>query len=962
MSPTTATATAAAAVRAAAAASPGSRPAGSDPSARRRPARRVKVGIVLAFTGHYASVRLLARFLELAGLEVVKSRVTTPKVIEAGTTFTSADFCIPLRVYVGHVHHLLQEHPDLDAVVAPNLLTEDGISSTCSKYRDVGGVAIRSLGDTVGYLLTRDPMRDGGRRDGAERLARLAGSDTVAARLERGRGLPAFVMPNIRSLDRLEMRNVCYDVYADLLGWPKARKAALLLPPKARFALDPELRRLEEAFAAAYREVVEGQAGRLAALLADEGKPRLGLVGRRYLINDPALTCDLKNWFQKKGVCVLTAADVPPAELRPGYEAVDGYYDTHKEGQAFIDWAVDRVDGFISLGSFGCHPDAFQIDFLAEYARSLGAPCWTFRFDESAGGAGFQTRYETILAFLEARRDRRLARGRAATGGAAGATAPPDEAAPGFPAEPGVAPQETGAAGNVIPLTVIHKRVSGRPCHLSEDERTVAAAAPGRARPQKPLIVWPYMGEILNLLVEEACHQLGLADYACPPEPLAEEAMLLGNDRYTESCSPYACSTGTLKQSLSRALDRLEEEAAREGRPVEPRRILMLMARGEGPCTFGWYAIVQNRHIPEEFRDRLAAHGHTIEMATMGLDGFVDFVRDLCRIGNAERLKPILDFVEAWEKGLHRLPWFTRTRLRLRLFQAIGRLTAPLWAKLDAAEDLRARSLILRAHELQPGAVAAAYRQAVELLRRAHDRDAIAAAHRRGIALLEAVPRDDKVKPRVVAVGEIYVALTSFGNRGAIENLLAREGVEVVEGVTLGGFIRNSLREMKRRSWRNKPWLRPLLDLLRRADLYLLEQRVREPEARPFLVHEVGGDGLPTVGHARHYVEEGCDGVIHVYPFKCMPEGIAKDAVKELADLYGVRYLPLSFDKETEVERLRTEIGTFATLLHAEVARRGGDDPARYWEWKRHEVARRRELGRTLTELYDAYRRPRHAD
>ncbi len=897
--------------------------------------RTPKVGIVLAFTGHYTSVRLLARFLELAGLEVVKSRVTTPQVIEAGTTFTSADFCIPLRVYVGHVHRLLQEHPDLDAVVAPNLLTEDGISSTCSKYRDVGGVALRSLGDTVGYLLTRG----GAGRAAAENLARLAGPDTVVARLERGGRLPFFVMPNIRSLDRLEMRNVCYDVYADLQGWPKARKAALLLPRRARATLDPALRRLEEAFAAAYREVVEGQADRLATLLADPSKPRLALVGRRYLINDPALTCDLKNWFQKRGVCVLTASDVPPAELRPRYEAVDGYYDTHKEGQAFIDWAVDKVDGFISLGSFGCHPDAFQIDFLAEYARSLGAPCWTFRFDESAGGAGFQTRYETILAFLESRRDRRLASGRA--------------------------PAESGAAGPVVPLTVIRKRVSGRPGHLTEEERrvaTAAAPAPGRVRPQKPLIVWPYMGEILNLLVEEACHQLGLADYACPPEPLAEEAMLLGNNRYTESCSPYACSTGTLKLTLSRALDRLEEEAAREGRPVEPRRILLLMARGEGPCTFGWYAIVQNRHIPEEFHARLAAHGHTVEMATMGLDGFVDFVRDLCRIGNAERLRPILEFVEAWEKGLDRLSRLGRTRLRLRLFAAIGRLTAPLWAKLDAAEDLRARSLILRAHEIRPGTVAAAYRQAIELLRQAHDREAIAAAHRRGVRLLEAVPRDDRIKPRVVAVGEIYVALTSFGNRGAIENLLAREGIEVVEGVTLGGFIRNSLREMKRRSWRNKPWLRPLLDLLRRADVYLLEQRVREPEARPFLVHEVGGDGLPTVGHARHHVEEGCDGIIHVYPFKCMPEGIAKDAVKELADLYGVRYLPLSFDKETEVERLRTEIGTFATLLHAEAARRGADDPPRYWEWKRREVARRRELGRSLTELYDAYRRPRHAD
>ncbi len=886
-----------------------------------------KVGMVMAFTGHYDSVKVIARFLELSGVRVVRSRVTTPKIIEAGTTLASADFCIPLRVYVGHVYHLITTHPDLDAIVAPNVLSEDGISSTCSKYRDIGGVAIRSLADTIGYLLARADAET------RSRAAAALGRDKALLRWEKARRMPAVIMPSVRNLDPLEMRNVCYDVYADLMGWSKARKAALFLPGAARQRLAPGVARLEQAFAAAYHEVVLARRHRLEALLADETKPRLALVGRRYLVHDPALTCDLKTWFQKKGAAVITASDVPPEELRAAYVAVDGYYDTHKEGQAFIDWALDKVDGFISLGSFGCHPDAFQIDFLADYARSRGAPCWTFRYDESAGSAGFLTRYETILAFLEQRRDARLARRDG-----------PRTSVPAVEAQP----------------VAVMKRVSGRPGHFTEEERAVQPL--DGSRPRKPLIIWPYMGEILNLLVEEVCYQLGLQDYIYPPPPLSEESIHLGNTNYTESCSPYACSTGTLKQALRNALRDLEEKARAEGRAVEPRRIIMLMARGEGPCTFGWYAIVQNKHIPAEFRDELLRHGHTIEMATMGLDGFVDFVRDLCQIGNAERLRPILEYVEAWEKGLHTISWARRTRLKLGLFAAINAMTKPAWAKLDAAEDLRARALILRAHELEPGAVTAAYRRGLELLRRAHTAADIAAAHRRAVAILEAVPRDDRIKPRVVSVGEIYVALTSFGNRGTIENLLAREGIEVVEGITLGGFIRNSLKEMKRRSRANHPLVRPLLAFLRRRNVYLMEQKVRDPEARPFLVHEVGGDGLPTVGHARHYVEEGCDGIVHVYPFKCMPEGIAKDAVKELADLYGVRYLPLSFDKETEIERLKTEVSTFAALLHAQVAQMGGDDPAVYWENKRREIARRQAIGRAVNQLYHAYRGKRHAN
>lgn len=76
---------------------------------------------------------------------------------------------------------------------------------------------------------------------------------------------------------------------------------------------------------------------------------------------------------------------------------------------------------------------------------------------------------------------------------------------------------------------------------------------------------------------------------------------------------------------------------------------------------------------------------------------------------------------------------------------------------------------------------------------------------------------------------------------------------------------------MKRRSWANNPWLRPVLAWLRQRNIYLLEQRVRDVRALPFLNREVGGDGLPSVAHAREGVEAGCDGIVHPYPFKCMP-------------------------------------------------------------------------------------------
>ncbi|BAS26113.1 hypothetical protein LIP_0256 [Limnochorda pilosa] len=478
----------------------------------------------------------------------------------------------------------------------------------------------------------------------------------------------------------------------------------------------------------------------------------------------------------------------------------------------------------------------------------------------------------------------------------------------------------------------------------------------------EPVFIWPHMGHTLDLMVHELFTQVGLERFLWLPGPVSEESIDLGNNRYTESCSPYACSTGSLKESLRSLLRHLEDDAERTGRPVEPRRIVCLMAGARGPCTFGWYAIVQERHLPQEFAHDLEKHGHTFEMTTLGLSGGApDFLRQLARLGNPERLAGAVEYLDAWEHGLERLPVHQRLRARLRLALCVDRLLRPVRAKMEAAEAVRARSLAVRAHEQEPGATTRAYREGLALLRDAHGVAAIRGAREKALRLLDLVPRDGAIRPRIGVVGEIYIALTSFANRGAIENLLGRAGVEVVEGITLSSFLDGMLREARRRGWAKHPLLQPVLEILRKRNVNLLEERPRTPGARPFMLREVGGDGLPTVGHARELIEhEGVDGILHVYPFKCMPEGMAKDALNEMCNLYGVRLLTLSFDKETDIERLKTEIGTFSALLQMEVQRLGAPDRERFRRSKQAQVRWRQALGRLTTAMHDENRRRQH--
>lgn len=949
-----------------------------------------KVGIPNSFTCFYQSVKVIERFLKNAGVEVVKTPRTTPDILKAGATLCSADFCIPVRVQVGHVYTLAVEHPDLDFIIIPNLCREHHGVNNCSKYRDISGIAIRSIAGTVGYVASQANEQE------REKLATLMGEEEVALAVKNASVLPKLLQPEIWSIQRDELFNVCYSLYCDVQGLPKqVTRIEPFVPGKFKPKFAPHYVHCRRAFDKAYETMVEKQPNRMDILLKDETKPRLAIVGRNYLHEDTLVTADLKPFFKEKGCEVVTAHDVPFPLLEEGFNKVVGFYETQRLYQAFVDLVADKVDGAIVIGSFGCHPDAFENEYFLDYVRAKGLPAWLFKYDEQSGSAGFKTRYETILGFLEQRRDYRLAKKRAAQTGT-----PLTMAEPAMPiiGATEAAPHkviEQKAVGGFVPLDSITVSESQggngstSQCHepvnplihelpnvvVTKEAIQKSLYKTGAVMPmpndgvhRKPLLLWPHMSPILDCLVEEVFYQAGLSSIMLKPDILSEVAIELGNYKYTESCCPYALSTGSMMEAIRKAFRFIEEDARKRGldKP-ESRRIMMLQGRGEGPCTYGWYAQLQQIEMPKVFADELIAGNHTMEMATVGLSGLTDFMRELSQMGDTQKLKPILDMIDAAAQpgGLKALTWWKQQRLKMNLWKAIhpfkGTLTSTGWAKVVALEDVRAKTLIVRAHEYNRGETTAVWREACNAMGDVHTLPEIEELKQKYLRKLDEIEQDHDIKPRVLTVGEIYVALASFANRGTIDNLLGREGIEIVEGITLGHFIRTSLGEMKRRALTGK--IKPLLEYLKQNNVYLWDKQDRGTYAKPFALHEVGGDGVRSVSDARHAIEHiGVDGIVHIYPFKCMPEMIAKTALAEVAKFYGVRYLPLNFDKETEIERLRTEVSTFAAMLKIQAEKNGAHDLALYRQRKEAEEKRRQQLGKTFEGIWRRQRARRYVD
>ncbi len=865
------------------------------------------VGVATAFTGKYKAVQFLIRFLELLEIPLVKSRVTKPEMIEAGSTIASAEYCLPLRAYVGHIYHLLAKHPEIDILLTPIVKGEYPSSNTCAKYRDLDGVIIRSLGSISGYRLKTSKAKQ------QKELHPLIGRELTERIIVQGNGVPRILAPEIESLEKSHLWKIAVQTYGSILEWSPMKTLRMIAKLKGMGSEYKGFSQLEGAFEQAYQEIVDVNENKAAQIFSDPSKPRLALVGRQYLIEDPALSADIKKYFTKQGVAVVTIQDIPFSILKERYEKVQGFYDTHLLGQAFIDTVMDQVDGYIVIGSFGCHPDAFQVDYFSKYISSQGKACWTFKFDEQTGGAGFHTRYETILGFLEQKRNERLAS------------------------------IDDQIENNVFQSVGTNEAIIGQEKQITQ---------------RKPLFIWPYMGEGLNLALKELLYQLGLSDFLIAPKAVNEETIEKGNRHYTETCSPFALSLGSMKQTLDQLIGEWEE-AEKKQKYIEPRRIIFLMAKGKGPCTFGWYSIAEDQLLKEEYGTQLAKQGHSIEMFSLDNQGrnVTTFLQDIASVSHEKALKRVIQLLDIvltnQEHG-----FITTKKAEIELIRLLKKMVWPSWKKLLAFENIQNKALFVRAHELEKGITTKIVKEELKRLDQAHHLDEIERQEKLAISKLEGISQDKLVKPRVVIVGEIYVALTPFANRGTVDLLLGSYGIEAVEGMRLSHFIKGAFKGLKYHFFQNQSMIKPILEALEKYTYYQKDNWVREPLAKPFLEHEIGGDGQPTIAHARHHIEEdGVDGIVHIYPFKCMPEGIAKDALKEMCQIYGTKSLHLTFDRETEIERLKTEIGTFAALLFQDLEQKkvGGLESDPYFgknSTSLSETRRRREIGQIIEKAY----------
>jgi predicted nucleotide-binding protein (sugar kinase/HSP70/actin superfamily) len=283
----------------------------------------------------------------------------------------------------------------------------------------------------------------------------------------------------------------------------------------------------------------------------------------------------------------------------------------------------------------------------------------------------------------------------------------------------------------------------------------------------------------------------------------------------------------------------------------------LFMAGGIGTCRFGYYAKVQEQIL----RDL----GYKFDMIILNQLDIFEVYRILKKMTNKKSflLTFLWGFCMMWQKS----------KLIARL-EKQRRKVAP--------------------YEMIPGATKMVYEEGLKIINDAENLREIRHARKKIGKMFSRLKADKSRKPLKIAIlGEIYTVLEPYVSMELEEKLLEM-GVELHCPFSL------------------YKWLKHIF----RVDLFgpHAERKVVK-WARPHLKYNPGGEGQNNVGYTLHYAEQGFDGIIHIYPFTCMPGVITHTVLNNMNKEYGIPVLNYSLDEQMSKSNFYTRIEAFVDLL-----------------------------------------------
>ncbi|MFW6113401.1 MAG: CoA protein activase [Actinomycetota bacterium] len=288
---------------------------------------------------------------------------------------------------------------------------------------------------------------------------------------------------------------------------------------------------------------------------------------------------------------------------------------------------------------------------------------------------------------------------------------------------------------------------------------------------------------------------------------------------------------------------------------IEKGADTLIMVAGKGPCRFGFYAETQRRILEEA--------GYDFQMFQLEFE--------------PSKIPTLIRNLRYLKQG--------------RSWTSLVRAIKFALQKAVLVDRLEQQALRQRWKDEKKGATSAALRDCYQMVRDAGDYAGLKKAEEDAFYHMLSVPAKEVEEIKIGIVGEFYLVLEPFFNLSVEEQL-----------GDLGAYVERSLYLTD--------WLRPSGE----NPVGGHPDRESEEAAKPFLTHFVGGEGIHSVGHTVLYNNLGFDGIVHLMPFTCMPETIAKSILPKVSHDVGIPVISLVIDEMTGKAGVATRLEAFVDL------------------------------------------------
>ena len=333
--------------------------------------RRIKVGIPRGLY-FYKYSPLWKAFLEYLDCEVVFSPPTTNKIVEAGSQAALSEFCVPMKIYFGHVIKLLADNPDLDYIFIPRYVATHSDKFFCPKFMVLPESIKYGMNITVPILELEV---------NAKRIKGIEGAINLGKKL---------------GFDQTKSGKAWYFAFEKYKKFKEKIKKGDYVALLDKLDTDPKHKRVPKVLKQRVSE-------------ANQGKYMLNILilGHPYNVYENWVNMDLLTRLKTMDVNVLTMEKLPdevfdkPITVNKQYQ---NYWENEEEimqtARHYLIDAEEQVDGIIFLISFACGPDSLIQELVMRDMKKKKIPFLDLILDEHSGESGMVTRIESFVDMI----------------------------------------------------------------------------------------------------------------------------------------------------------------------------------------------------------------------------------------------------------------------------------------------------------------------------------------------------------------------------------------------------------------------------------------------------------------------------------------------------------------------------------------------------------------------------------